>query len=214
MRMRESLKERAYREIGRMILAGELAPGEFINRRSMACELDMSVAPVLEAMLLLESEGLLETLPRRGTRVRIHHLDDVRGHFLVREALECQVARAVYGKPVAKAFAPLAVLAKVVDDARDDGPTLWEAEVAFHCALADLMGCPVFSEVFRRAMRADLFYKLKTTVGGDRGRRRSHLRLLKALRDADTAEAAEAVTRHDLRNGKAALFLAMEAIRA
>ena len=46
-------------------LERELKPGEIINRRQIATRLDMSVAPVLEAMLRLESEGYLETLPRK-----------------------------------------------------------------------------------------------------------------------------------------------------
>lgn len=205
--MRDSLKQRAYREISRLILCGRLAPGEFVNRRNMARDLDMSVAPVLEAMLMLESEGLLETLPRRGTRVRVHRLEDVRGIFLVREALECQVAREIFGTPVAAEWPRLLVLAQAVDTASENAPPLWEAEVAFHCALADLMGSPVFSEAFRKAMRADLFYKLRQAGGGGSGSRRSHVRFLRALRAAKTPAEADVLTRSDLRHGKGALGL-------
>lgn len=205
--MRTSLKERAYRELSRMIFAGALAPGEFVNRRNTARVLEMSVAPVLEAMLLLEAEGLLETLPRHGTRVRVHRIEEVRGYFLVREALECQVAREVFGQPVVAVFPRLMELATAVDKVRGGGPTLWEAEVAFHCALADLVGSPVFSEVFRKAMKADLFYKLRQAAGEGVAPRRSHRRFLRALRAAKTPEEAEALTRSDLRHGKAALGL-------
>ena len=53
----------------------------------------MSFLPVSEALLRLEFEGLLESRPRAGTRVRIPSPDDVRGHYLVREILETQAAR-------------------------------------------------------------------------------------------------------------------------
>ena len=53
----------------------------------------MSFLPVSEALLRLEFEGLLESRPRAGTRVRIPSPDDVRGHYLVRETLETQAAR-------------------------------------------------------------------------------------------------------------------------
>jgi DNA-binding GntR family transcriptional regulator len=205
--MKESLKEKAYHAIGRMILSGALVPGEYVNRRAMARNLEMSVAPVLEAMVCLEAEGLLETLPRHGTRVRIHRVEDVRGAFLVREALECQVARLVHGAPVRSAHDQLLVLAQAVDDIQRDGPDLWEAEVAFHCALADLVGSPMFVEAFRKAMRADLFYKLRQAVGGEGTRRRSHVRFLRALRLAENAEAADALARTELRHGKEALGL-------
>jgi len=204
--MRESLKAKAYNELGRMILTGALAPGELVLRREVARNLGMSVAPVLEAMLLLEAEGLLETLPRRGTRVRVHRLEDVRGQFLVREALECQVAREVYGRPVAAAYKRLDALARVVDAAAEDGLPRWEAEVAFHVALAELVSSPMFVEAYRRAMRADLFYKLKYAANGGARKRRSHRRLLLALRSAKSADEAEAATRRDLRNGTSVLF--------
>ena len=51
---------------------------------------DMVVAM---ALLGLESEGLLESRPRAGTRVRIPSPEDVRGHYVVREALEVQAAK-------------------------------------------------------------------------------------------------------------------------
>ncbi len=204
---KESLKDKAARELRGRILSGELVPGEFLNRRGMALELGMSVAPVLEAMLLLETEGLLETLARRGTRVRIHRPEDMRGQFLVREALECQVARQVFGQPVAGDFVRLAGLARRVDACRrEKAMDVLEAEVDFHCALAELLGCPLFTHLLRQAVRADLFFKLRYPPASH-PKRRSHLSLLKALRDAPDAAGAEALCRSDLREGRASHFL-------
>ena len=53
----------------------------------------MSMLPVAEAAQRLESEGLLESKPQVGTRVRIPTEQFVRDRFLVREALESQSAR-------------------------------------------------------------------------------------------------------------------------
>src|SRR5262249_62269850 len=66
--------------------------GRFFPRRKVAAELGMSFLPVSEALLRLEFEGLLESRPRAGTRVRIPSREDVRGHYVVREALEVQAA--------------------------------------------------------------------------------------------------------------------------
>ena len=208
--MRESLKNKAYRNLSRRILSGELVPGEFINRRQVATELNMSPAPVLEAMLLLETEGLLETIPRKGTRVRIHRMDEIKGHFLIREALECQVSRAVFGTPVNDNFTELAELASWVDEAREKNQMLlWEAEVAFHCALAGLIGNPILTEALRKSLRADLFYKLRFVITREQNQEkpRSHLRLLEKLRDAPDAASAEEVCRSDLRHGRAGQFI-------
>ena len=83
----------AYVIIRERILRGEVAIGQVISRRKIAAELGMSFLPVSEAFLRLELEGLLESRPRAGTRVRIPSREDVRGHYLVREALEVEAAR-------------------------------------------------------------------------------------------------------------------------
>src|SRR2546425_10943943 len=87
-----SLAAEAYAFVKQRILRGHLPLGQVISRRKIAAELGMSFLPVSEALLRLEFEGLLESRPRAGTRVRIPSREDVRGHFIVREALEVQAA--------------------------------------------------------------------------------------------------------------------------
>src|SRR5712691_1262088 len=87
-----SLAAEAYAFVKHRILRGFLPMGQVISRRKIAAELGMSFLPVSEALLRLEFEGLLESRPRAGTRVRIPSREDVRGHFIVREALEVQAA--------------------------------------------------------------------------------------------------------------------------
>jgi DNA-binding GntR family transcriptional regulator len=64
-----------------------------LSRRQLAEEMGMSVVPVAEALQRLETEELVESQPRVGTRLRIATPQDVRGHYVVREALETQSAR-------------------------------------------------------------------------------------------------------------------------
>ncbi len=88
-----SLASRAYTEIRHAILTGRLALGTPISRRTLAQDLGMSAVPVSDALQRLEAEGLVESWPRVGTRVRIPTPQDIRGHYVVREALESQSAR-------------------------------------------------------------------------------------------------------------------------
>src|SRR5918996_4318120 len=87
-----SLAAEAYNVVRQRILRGELVLGQVISRRKLAAELGMSFLPVSEALLRLEVEGLLESRPRAGTRIRIPSREDVKGHYVVREALEMQAA--------------------------------------------------------------------------------------------------------------------------
>src|SRR6266542_6104188 len=87
-----SLAAEAYSVVRQRIARGELVLGQAISRRRIAAELGMSFLPVSMALLRLEFEGLLESRPRAGTRVRIPSPDDVRGHYVVREVLEVRAA--------------------------------------------------------------------------------------------------------------------------
>src|SRR5215211_546818 len=87
-----SLAAEAYNVVRQRIVRGDIALGQVISRRKLAAELSMSFLPVSEALLRLEFEGLLESRPRAGTRVRIPSAEDVKGQYVVREALEVQAA--------------------------------------------------------------------------------------------------------------------------
>src|SRR5688572_1660727 len=87
------LSVEAYESVRKEILTGNLALGQPVSRRRLAAQLGMSYLPVTEALLRLEFEGLLESRPRVGTRVRIPTPDDVHAHYMVREALETKAAR-------------------------------------------------------------------------------------------------------------------------
>jgi DNA-binding GntR family transcriptional regulator len=88
-----SLAGEAYVVLRERLLRGELPIGKVISRRTIAKELGMSMLPVLEAFLRLELEGLLESRPRAGTRVKTPTEQDVRGQYIMRQALDAESAR-------------------------------------------------------------------------------------------------------------------------
>jgi DNA-binding GntR family transcriptional regulator len=67
--------------------------GDVLSRRRLAERLRMSFLPITEALQRLETEGLVESRPRIGTRVRIPTRQDVLDSYILREALETQAAR-------------------------------------------------------------------------------------------------------------------------
>jgi DNA-binding GntR family transcriptional regulator len=87
------LAERAYQVIRDRILKGDLPLGTSLSRRKLAVELQMSLVPVAEALQRLETEGLVESQPRIGTRVCQPTAQEIRERYEVREALEAQAAR-------------------------------------------------------------------------------------------------------------------------
>ncbi|MBF0244932.1 MAG: GntR family transcriptional regulator [Planctomycetes bacterium] len=105
----ESRCDLAYDHILEEILSDRLVPGDLLIRREVAKRLGLSISPVGEAMLQLELEGILETVPRKGTRVRQPSQQEVWGLLMTRIAIECQVARMVCGERITespRAYAP------------------------------------------------------------------------------------------------------------
>ena len=191
------LKERAYNEILKRILNGQCAPGDLLNRRCMAGELQMSAAPVHEAMIQLERDGFLEALPRLGTRVRTANRDDVRGHLIVREALECQAAYLICGEPVRRHLLRLQSLAAMAD--AGEGPDGQQAahEVSFHIALVELSDCPALVTEYRRVMQIGLFYRINLLMSMPASEPANrHLTLLDELAAAGPEEAVACARRH------------------
>src|SRR6266571_2268203 len=142
----DSLATEAYRVVRQRILRGELALGQVISRRKLAAELGMSFLPVSEALLRLEFEGLLESRPRAGTRVRIPSREDVRGHYVVREALEVQAAMLFAAVATADDRAELQKLAARVDALSVSDQSLYlPAHEKLHRRIAECARCPAFS---------------------------------------------------------------------
>jgi DNA-binding GntR family transcriptional regulator len=120
VRVRKPLKNQglaaeAYTTVRERIVRGELAIGQVISRRKLAAELGMSFLPVSEALIRLENEGLLESRPRAGTRVRVPTRQDVEGHYVLREALEVQAAMLFAERAERDERSELLKLAKRVD---------------------------------------------------------------------------------------------------
>jgi DNA-binding GntR family transcriptional regulator len=70
------------------ILAGEIAPGEWLRQDEIATRFGASRLPVREALRILESEGLAESSPNKGARVPALSLREVHTYYRMRERLE------------------------------------------------------------------------------------------------------------------------------
>src|SRR5579871_563270 len=85
---RMSLGEAIRARLREQILSGELAMGQRLTEQAVAEEMGTSAGPVREAFASLCSEGLLMTLPHRGTFVSSVSQEEARGAYEVRHRLE------------------------------------------------------------------------------------------------------------------------------
>lgn len=112
----------------------------------------MSFLPVSEALLRLEFEGLLESRPRAGTRVRIPSREDVEGHYIVREALETQAARLFAELATARERTELRKLAARCDSLAQlaDRLPYLQLHERLHRRIAECARCPALSHAIEQ----------------------------------------------------------------
>jgi DNA-binding GntR family transcriptional regulator len=192
-----SLAAEAYTFVKQRILQGELPMGQVISRRKIAAELGMSFLPVSEALLRLEFEGLLESRPRAGTRVRIPSREDVRGHYIVREALEVQAAMLFCSGATSDDRDGLIASAVRVDtmSISDEGLYL-PAHEKLHRQIAEGARCPALSLAIEKthALASTWFCIARTS--SDQVPPRRHQTLAEILAAGTPHEAAEAMRQH------------------
>jgi DNA-binding GntR family transcriptional regulator len=193
-----SLAGEAYEFVRQRILRGELPMGQVISRRKIAAELGMSFLPVSEALLRLEFEGLLESRPRAGTRVRIPSREDVRGHYIVREALEVQAARLFAECATAEDRNELERLAQDVDALALSEQSLYlPAHEKLHYRIAQASRCPALSVAIEKTHGlASTWFCIGRQGSPEETILRRHQGLAQILICGKPEEAAEAMREH------------------
>lgn len=203
--MNATFAEQAYDHIVTQLLRRDLRPGDLLDRKQIAEDLGISLIPVSDAVQRLTLEGFLTTRRRQGTFVRPPSIEDVRGQFLLREALECQSARLYRGEKIRKTLPRLRKLARAADKAADAGRQLWTEDFAFHQALVALTECDALISCFERVVNLSLFHQTALISPMQLTAYDRHSELLDDLCDA-SVEDAESRIREHLRSGKETLF--------
>jgi len=134
------LRDQVREEIRQRIADGRLPPGSKMVERELAAELGVSRVPVREALRMLETEGFVQVVPRRGVVVRHLSRRDVEELFDVREALEVLATRRATERATPD---ELAGIRRIIDEgdaalARGDTPAGQQSNDAFHDALVSL----------------------------------------------------------------------------
>lgn len=85
---KETIKTRAAQLIRKMILKGDIAPGQRIVPGELAQQLDTGRGSVREALMELEAEGLVKSSPYRGTYVAEFSAGETKEICTIRYLLE------------------------------------------------------------------------------------------------------------------------------
>ena len=229
MLSRTPITQSVARKVQEMILNGELKPGDRIpSQRVFSESLGVSRASLREALLTIETLGLIRTEPGRGTFVTGNHGSHRRGMenwryadsypaqdvFAGRVVLETKLAR----------FAALHCTARLVEllnAATDEMEASWEAhdlvthveaDKRFHSAIAHGCGnrllitlyetvCELMYETQRQPIPMTAPGRMRASIG-------EHRSIVAAVKSRDGAAAEQAMDKH-IRNTAACVGIVL-----
>ena len=138
----QPLRDTVREHIRRGIADGRWLPGSRLVERDLADEFRVSRVPVREALQMLEREGFVELLPRRGAVVRMLTPEVVSDLFDIRQALEVLAARCAAERIDDAGLERLHGVLLEGRQALEAGDQAWRgsANTAFHETVLDLAG--------------------------------------------------------------------------
>ncbi len=209
----KGLREHVHDRLRQAIIAGELPAGTVLNERQAAEQLGVSTTPLKEALRRLESEGLVQTVPRRGVRVTFDAAQ-AEEMTLARAALEGMIARVAAGSITPAGVAQLrAVLVDMAEaTTAGDADRLIALNERFHDAIHLVSGCRYLQRVlagqriYDHAARAFLLSDV-----AERARALAeHQAIVEALARTHPDDAERAMREHVLRSGQQHVRTAFE----
>lgn len=145
----ELLSDKVYGLIRRAILEGSQGPGARLVESELARQLGVSQAPVREAIKRLAHEGLVTSIPRRGSYVTELSSDE----FVVGRGLRAAVERSGAELIVSKGGCNVNGLRRIADQmvaaaARNDRAELRQLDMEFHRSAVELADSPLLLRVW------------------------------------------------------------------
>lgn len=200
---RSTLRGEVANLLRKRILDGDIPSGERLIETEIAEQLGVSRMPVREALRMLESEGLIKSVPRKGLIVTEYTEDDIREYYTIREALEVCAIKIVIDKITQEEIRELEHYCRMAEDARLAGnrDEVCEWTAKFNDRLYDCCGMPRLKEQIKnthkylRTFRFTSFKEPERTVQA----LREHEEILRlvAAKDYDGAVRATSVHLRD-----------------
>jgi DNA-binding GntR family transcriptional regulator len=169
-----------------------------LDERQLTAALGVSRTPIREALSVLEQEGFIRTIPRRGIYIVRKSKREMIEMIQMWAALESMAARlATLNAPDAE----IAKLRHIFDEFQSSPPSehlceYSDANIAFHTAVIALGGSQMIVDTTRNLLIHVRAIRRATITQSDRAARSiiDHLKIIEALEKRDT-ELAERLTR-------------------
>jgi DNA-binding GntR family transcriptional regulator len=195
-----SLGSQAYQELRRIILEGQIGPGEKLNEGELAKALGISRTPIREAINRLEKEGLVEIFPQRGAFVIQFTEKDVYELFLIRENLEGLAARLAAEKITPASLAKLETCVEGFKEPfqEKDIQRYSREDIKFHQTIVLLSDARRLVKLVSLLLDHIRMFRLTTRGVPDRMKASlaDHRRIIEAMRQKNPEEAERRMRQH------------------
>lgn len=182
------------------IFSGTLEAGEALRERVIAERLQVSRTPVREALIILQSEGLVDLIPNRGAWVRTLTADDLAEVYDLRRILETHAAelaarRASLDQVDAMEDAQIRLTRMLRRGSAEEQAA---ADLSFHTALLAATGSPLLSSVLNQVMAFTVTFRANYSTAGARSEHAlvEHQAILDAIREGDANRAGDLMRDH------------------
>jgi DNA-binding GntR family transcriptional regulator len=209
-----SLTNALEKQIERLIVEGELAPGERLNEIQLANRFGTSRGPLREATRSLEAKGFVEVIRNRGVFVRQLSIEEALEVYDVRAALFGLAGRLLAQKMNDELLAKLnrQLDAMEAAAAQSDFETYYPLNLEFHRTIVESAGNKTLLAEYLRFVKKMHLFRAKSLVqgGGLAVSNREHREMVNALASGDVERAHATHWRH-VERAKARLLAALEA---
>jgi DNA-binding GntR family transcriptional regulator len=183
-----------------LIVDGELRPGDRVNQEELAERAGVSLAPVREALRVLEQEGQVTYRPRRGYFVTELSIADLREIYDLRRVLEERAARTALAEVDDDALARIKHAAAECAEAARTGDVLagLAANRRFHFAILATPSLPHTMRVLRMLWESTEAYRaIYYNSSAEREATvEAHTRIVHAIVDRDAERLIVELNRH------------------
>jgi DNA-binding GntR family transcriptional regulator len=202
-------------EIERMILSGELAPGQRLNEKAVADKLAVSRGPVREACRALSELGLVYLIPNRGVFIKSLTKSDAIEVYDLRAGLVGLSASLLAPMLSAQAASTLDGFVDEMEDAAEKGDfsRFDPVNLEFHDFIVRSTENTRLIKLYRGLVKE--FHLFRTHGLVQRGAllqsNREHREIVAAIKAKD-ADLSYRVSFHHVGNGKTRMLLALDSL--
>jgi len=211
-----SLTNALEKQIERLIVEGELAPGERLNEIQLAARFGTSRGPLREATRSLEAKGFVEVVRNRGVFVRQLSVEEALEVYDVRAALFGLAGRLLAQKMNDELLAKLNGQLDAMEAAagKGDFESYYPLNLEFHLTIVQSAGNRTLLAEYQRFVKKMHLFRAKSLVqgGGLAVSNREHREMVDALASGDFERAHATHWRH-VERAKARLLAALEATK-